>query len=186
MNTTETDLYILAWQRVQQLTNKELLVFVRSKNSIVRNLIVQQFHMRPSREVFEIALSLTQDKAALAREAGYLILGRLGTPERLFRAESSDLLMHGLEVEHAVSVQCAIAYGIGHLSPPRVLHAKIIKRFHKLLNRKRRSLFVAIAFAISGLSMSPSLEKLAQRLQNYKDKEVTDWLEISLEEIKGN
>ena len=57
----ESDLYILAWQRVKQLTNAELLCFVRSKNALVRDLVIREFHVRPSRDVLEIALSLLHE-----------------------------------------------------------------------------------------------------------------------------
>jgi len=106
MASSESDLYILAWQRVKQLTNSELLCFACSKDALVRDLVIREFHVRPSREVFEIAEALVHDKRARAKEVGYLILGQLGSPNRPFRDDSMPLIMQGLESERSVSGAC--------------------------------------------------------------------------------
>lgn len=185
MTSSESDLYILAWQRVKQLTNSELLCFVCSKDALVRDLVIQEFHVRPSREVFEIASALVHDKRARAREAGYLILGQLGSPDRPFRDESMPLIMQGLELERLVSAQCAIAFAIGHLVPPKALHGKIIDDLLRYLDGNRKSLQVAVAFAVAGLSISDQLNRLLEKLLSDGNEDVKEWVEISLEAIQS-
>jgi len=180
----ESDLYILAWQRVKQLTNAELLCFVRSKNALVRDLVIREFHVRPSRDVLEIALSLLHEKKAIARAAGYLILGQLGSPDRPFRDDSMPPILRGIESEKSPSVRCAIAYAIGHLVPPRPFHEQIIGGLLRFLDAKEKSLSVSIAFAIAGLSLSDRLDQLMKRLLADGDQDVREWVEISLESIK--
>lgn len=181
MTSSESDLYILAWQRVKQLTNIELRCFACSKDALVRGLVIQEFHVRPSREVFEISSALIHDKRARAREAGYLILGQLGSPDRPFRDASMPLIMQGLELERLVSVQCAIAFAIGHLVPPKALHGKIIDGLLLYLDGNRKSLQVAVAFAVAGLSISDQLNRLLEKLLSDGNKDVKEWVEISLE-----
>ncbi len=181
----ESDLYILAWQRVKQLTNRELLCFICSKDALVRDLIIREFHLRPSREVFEIAVALIHDKRAQARESGYLILGQLGSPNRPFRDDSMPLIMLGLESERSVSVQCAIACAIGHLEPPQSFHTKIIDGFLRYLDSNRKSLQLAIAFAVARLSTSDQLDRLLEKLLSSGDPDVKEWVEIGLEAIQS-
>lgn len=180
----ESDLYILAWQRVKQLTNTELLCFVRSKNALVRDLVIREFHVRPSREVLEIALSLLREKKAVARAAGYLILGQLGSPDRPFRGDSMRSILAGMESEKSPSVRSAIAYAVGHLVPPKESHEQIIDGLLHFLDAKNKSLRVAVAFAVSGLSMSGRLDRLLKKLLADGDQDVREWVEISLETIK--
>jgi HEAT repeat protein len=180
----ESDLYILAWQRVRQLTNAELLCFVRSKNALVRDLVIREFHVRPSREVLEIGLSLVRDGKAVARASGYLILGQLGSPNRPFRDDSMPAIMRGIESEKSPSVRCAIAYAIGHLVPPGVFHEQIIDSLLRYLDAKSESLRVAVAFAVAGLSLSDRLDQLVKRLLADSDQDVREWVEISLDAIK--
>ncbi len=180
----ESDLYILAWQRVRQLTNSELLCFVRSKNALVRDLVIREFHIRPSREVLEIGLSLVRERKAVARASGYLILGQLGSPDRPFRDDSMPEIMRGIELEKSPSVRCAIAYAIGHLAPPRVFHEQIIDTLLHYLDAKSKSLRVAVAFAVAGLSLSDRLDQLVKRLLADGEQDVREWVEISLEAMK--
>lgn len=180
----ESDLYILAWQRVRQLTNTELLCFVRSKNALVRDLVIREFHVRPSREVLEISLSLTLEGRAVARSAGYLILGQLGSPNRPFREESMPAIMRGIESEKSTLVRCAIAYAIGHLVPPKTFHEQIINTLLYYLDSKSKQLRVAVAFAVAGLSQSDQLDQLVKRLLADSDQDVREWVEISLEAIQ--
>jgi hypothetical protein len=180
----ESDLYILAWQRVKSLTNAELLCFVRSKNALVRDLVIREFHVRPSREVFETALSLLREKKAVARAAGYLILGQLGSPDRPFRDDSMLPILCGIESERSLSVRGAIAYAIGHLVPPKEFHEQIIGGLLRYLDTKSRSLQVAIAFAIAGLSLSVQLDQLIKKLLAGNDQDLREWVEISLEAIR--
>lgn len=185
MANSESDLYILAWQRVKQLTNSELLCFVRSKDALVRDLVIQEFHIRPSREVFEIAATLIRDKKARAREAGYLILGQLGSPDRPFRDNSVPLIMQGLKSEKSVSVQCAIAYAIGHLVPPEAQHEMIIDGLSHYVDSNRKSLQIAVSFAVAGLSMSGQLNRLLEKLLSGENQDVREWVDISLEAIQS-
>lgn len=185
MSRSESDVYLLAWQRVRQFTNNELLCFVCSKDALVRDLVVREFHMRPSREVFEIAAGLVHDKRARARAAGYLILGQLGSPDRPFRDNSMPLIMQGLAAEKLVSVQCAIAYAIGHLVPPMALHGGIIDYLSHCLDSNRKSLQVAVAFAVAGLSRSDQLNRLVEKLLAAEDQDVREWVDISLEAIQS-
>ncbi|MFT3960593.1 hypothetical protein [Propionivibrio sp.] len=180
----EFDLHILAWQRVRELTNAELLCFIRSKNTQVRDLIIREFHVRPSREVLEIALSLVNEKKAVARAAGYLILGQLGSPDRPFRNDSIPAIMKGIESEKLPSVRCAIAYAIGHLAPPKIFHEQIIVGFLRYLDTKNRSLQEAVAFAVAGLSPSDRLNQLIEVLLADGDQDIREWVEIGLEASK--
>jgi hypothetical protein len=185
MSSSKSDLYILAWQRVKQLTNNELLCFACSKNALVRDMVIREFHVRPSREVFEIAVTLVHAKPARAREVGFLILGQLGSPNRPFRNDSMPMIMQGLKSEKSVFVQCAIAYAIGHLVPPQELHGKIIDGLLRYLDDNRESLQIAVAFAIAGLSNSDQLNRIVEKLLSYGNLDVREWVEISLEAIQS-
>lgn len=185
MADQESDLYLLAWQRVKQLTNDELICFIQSKNAVVRDLVIREFHTRPSREVFEIAASLVREKKTVMRVAGYLILGQLGTPDRPYRDDSMPLLMHGLDSEKTVSVLCAIAYAVGHLAPPRALHEKIVDGLSRCLDQKVKPLQVAVAFAVAGLSISDRLDRLLKKLLSGGDQDVKEWVGISLDAIRS-
>jgi hypothetical protein len=148
-------------------------------------LVIREFHVRPSREAFEIAEALVHDKRARAKEVGYLILGQLGSPNRPFRDDSMPLIMQGLESERSVSAKCAIAYAIGHLVPPHALHEKIIDGLLRYLDGNRKSLQVAVAFAVAGLSISDQLNRLLKKLLNDGSQDVKEWVEISLETIQS-
>ena len=179
-----SDLYILAWQRVGQLTNAELTGFVCSRDSLVRDMVVREFHGRPCGEVFEIAQSLIHGKKAVERETGYLILGQLGTPKRPFRNKSVPLILRGLAAEKTTSVQCAISYAIGHLSPELTFHDEIAGGLIRYLDLGKKSLRVAVAFAVSGVWTSKGWPILIRRLRSDTDLDVQDWLKISLATVR--
>jgi len=187
---TWSDLYILAWQRVKELTNKELLCFVSSKSREVRGLIIQEFHCRPVREVFDIAIHLIYQKNAISREAGYLILGQLGATSepftsRPFKEESVPYLISGLNFEKATSVKSAIACAIGHLKPlPCSIHNEIIAGLTRYSDEHNESVRISVAFAVSGFSASsPSLKKLLNKLLDDDSHKVREWVKLSIETI---
>ena len=182
----EDDLFLLAWQRVQELSDAHLLCFVCSKNAQVRTMVIQQFHGRPSHETFKIAKKLIHDKKAVARESGYLILGQLGYPNRPYRPESMPLIMAGLRTEKLVSVRGAIAVTIGHIKPPVEFHEEIIGVFSRYVDSNKVSLQREVAFGMCGLSRSENLERLIKKVikKSNHDEDVLDWIEIALEFIE--
>ena len=186
MNSKDnSDLYSLAWMKATELTTSQLCYFIKSREQVVRTLMVQQLQARPTRDVFDIAASFVQDKKAKIRESGYLVLGQLGLRERPFKEESMSYILNGLEKEKKISVICAIAYAIGHLSPPIYSHKTIVKYFSRFLDCDKESLRNAIAFGISGLSSSSELDELIKKLLNKASQDTKEWLDISIECIQS-
>lgn len=164
---------------MRQLKNSELLCFACSKDALVRDLVIREFHVRPCREVFEIAAELVHDKRSRTRETGYLILGQLGSPERPFREQSIPLIIQGLKSEKSILPQCAIAYAIGHLVPPRALNEEIVDGLFRYLAGNRKSLQMAVAFAIAGLSITDRLDELVKGLLSSGSQDVREWVELT-------
>ncbi|WP_353327981.1 hypothetical protein [Chitiniphilus shinanonensis] len=180
----DSGIYILAWQRAKQLTNLELINFVRSRDAATRNLIIQELHARPFEDVFQAALLLISEGQAQSRASGYLILGQLGTPDRPFRDRSTPIILQGLEKERVATVQSAILYAIGHLKPPQSTHKEILKKIHYLLSKKTRSILIASAFSLRGLSISEELELVVRKIVESGDPEAIDWALLGIESLK--
>lgn len=184
MEKSASDLYLLAWQRVRELELHELLKFVNSKSTTVRELVVQEMHIRGSEDVFRAACSLTASTKARVRSAGFLVLGQLGTPERPFRAESVPILLDGLERERTILVRCSIAYAIGHLGIPEAQNERIIERLVDYLESGNRSVDKAVAFSIAGLCRTPALELLVAKIHAKCDEDLNDWVTIGLDAVR--
>jgi len=65
------------------------------------------------------------------------------------------------------------------------LHEKIIDCLLRYLDGNRKSLQVAVAFAVAGLSISDQLNRLLKKLLNDGSQDVKEWVEISLETIQS-
>jgi len=181
MSHIYSDLYLLAWQRAKQMSNSELLAFVLSKNAQVRDIVIREFHVRPQRDVFEIAKKLIQDTKAQQRSSGYLILAQLGTPQRPFRGETTPIILKGLREEKTHSVQNAIICAIGHLEIEAKYHTEIIEKFIQLTEINNLSLLISIAFAIGRLSRCGRFDFLVEKLKTKNNPEIDDWLDVSFE-----
>jgi hypothetical protein len=140
--------------------------------------------IEPSRDFFEIAKSLIYSKKVVSRDAGYLILGEIGSPKRPFYNEAIPIILHGIETEKSTTVKCAIAFAIGYIIPPENNHEYLIERLLRFLDNKNKLLQIAVAFALKGFSPSPLLDKLIEKLLESGDKDIRIFVNESLNDIR--
>ena len=127
-----------------------------------------------TREVFETAKALISDGNVQERKLGVDILSQLGTPARVFREESIEILLSLLETELASDVICAIGWGLGHLEAKEG-----VEPMSKLSKDLRPEIRLAAVGGLLYQECELAVDTLIQ-LSTDEDDEVRSWATCGL------
>jgi HEAT repeat protein len=146
-----------------------LVQFLRDKDSIVRTAAARELQQRGAQIAFDEAKSLISSKRAIDREIGAFLLGQIGIPMRLYKEESSPLLI-GLLSDKSAIVRAAAASSLGHLLASDAVLDLINAGYDSV--PKVRS---AVAFALSKFPSNEHAERCLLRLSEDEDSDVRLW-----------
>ncbi len=180
--------YDTNWAHLKMLSNDRLYRMARSRNIKIEQVAVRELHFRPSLDVFNEAMRMIHSNSTKERIVGYDILAQLGTPLRLYKEETIEAILDGLEQEKNEKVLEAIFTAIGHLPIPLSAQDKIVKKMEEFVTHasEHSDLVLSIAFSILALHPTAHLKKVIKLIREKyaNDQYVCECLETSEEILK--
>lgn len=151
-------------------TNEELIriALTHDDEDIVWDAIVI-LHIRGTQEIFETASKLCESDNPKERACGVDILAQLGTPEKPFRKETTDILLNLLNQEEDTNVLYCIGVALGHLDDPRA-----IEPLSRLKKHADSDVRYGVIFGLLGHEDELAIKTLIE-LSEDEETENRDW-----------
>jgi HEAT repeat protein len=125
------------------------------------HLAIAVLHERGTRDVLDAALASCDSPDPKRRALGADILGQLGSPERTFREECCDALLHLVRHDSHQRVRIAAVFALGHLGNRRGEPDLIALRDHADGEVRH-----GVAFALCGTDRPASVQALLNLMED--------------------
>jgi HEAT repeat protein len=172
---SESTLRFILWDALKSYPTSELLRLITDEDPIVRTSAAKQLHFRATNEVADRLTQLLSSEQDYIREVAAFGLGQLGTPEKPFRAVSSELLVDLLSRDESADVRAAAAAALGHLFVDESLPEASARALSTAAADSDARVRACVAFALSAHRDSPVAARVLRDLEHDEDADVRMW-----------